>query len=121
MKGAVLVLSFWCLAAVAAPPGQPGGSQPSPPVQPQPAQSQPAQPQQPQDGFVIEHVSPRLSPDAQRVEDRCVRTTTSHAVDRASRQTKGTQGTHGECSGQGFRGDGGADIMSGLQSPATVR
>lgn len=106
MKGAVLVLSFCCCAAMAAPP------EPTAP---------PDQPAQPEEGFVIVHVPPQLSPEARRVEDRCVRTTTSHAVDRDSRPTKGTQGTHGECAGQGFRGDGGADIMSGLQSPATIR
>jgi hypothetical protein len=81
-----------------------------------------AQPQQPVEGFVIEHVPPQRSPEAQRVEDHCVRTRTSHAaVDRDSRPTKGTRGTHGECAGQGFRGAGGADILSGLQSPATIR
>jgi hypothetical protein len=107
------MLSLCCSAAMAAPPDQP-----VPPTQP----AQPEQPAQPQEGFVIVHVLPRLSPDAQRVEDRCARITTSHAAtDRDSRQTKGTQGTNGECAGQGFQGEGGAEIMSGLQSPATIR
>ena len=124
MKGAVLV-SLLCCATVAAAQSAPA----APAVQPaqslqqaQPHQPQQAQAEQPAEGFVVVHVPPQRSPDAQRIEERCVRTTASHAaIDRDSRQTKGTQGTHGECAGRGFRGDGGADILSGLQSPATTR
>ena len=65
-------------------------------------------------GYVIVHVLPKLSPD----EARCVRSTTSHAADRNSRPTKGTQGTHGRCAGQSFRGAGGADTASGVEGPA---
>jgi len=116
MKRAVLVGLLFCSAAVFAQTPPP--PQPAEPAQP----TEPAQPARPEPGFVIEHVPPRLSPDAQRTEDRCVRTTTSHAAtDRASRPTKGTRGTHGACAGQGFRGDGGADIESGLQGPALTR
>ena len=64
--------------------------------------------------YVIVHVLRKLSPD----EARCVRSTTSHAVDRDSRATKGTQGTHGRCAGHSFRGAGGADIASGVEGPA---
>jgi hypothetical protein len=116
MKGAVLVLLLCCATAVAAQSSP--SSQPASPAQP----AQPEQTSPPAEGFVIEHVPPKRSPEAQHAEDRCVRTTTSHAAtDRDARQTKGTQGTHGECAGQGFRGDGGADILSGLQSPSTTR
>lgn len=116
MKIAVLAFALCCAFAPAA--AQDAGA-PAPP----PPSDQTAPPaQETEAGFIIEHVPPRLSADAQRVESRCVRATTSHAaVDRASRQTKGTRGTHGECAGQGFRGDGGADILSGVQGPATIR
>lgn len=76
----------------------------------------------PEGGYVIEHVPEQLAPDVQRVENRCVRSTSSHAaVDRDSRPTKGTRGTHRPCVGQGFRGAVSGDNMSGVQAPAAVR
>ncbi|NUS38344.1 MAG: hypothetical protein HOQ02_04895 [Lysobacter sp.] len=78
------------------------------------AQDKPAEPPQ---GFVVEHVPAQRSPDEQRREQRCVRLTGSHATGNQDRQTKGTQGIHGECAGPRFSGTGN-DVGSGMQSAA---
>ena len=80
------------------------------------AQTQPPPPAE-QHAFVVEHVPEKLPPAEQKVEDRCVRLSGSHASrGREDRQTKGTQGIHGECAGQQFSGTTN-DLGSGIQAP----
>jgi len=128
---AVILVVLWCFAAAAFAQADPvagaspiqsaGAPAPVSPVRIVIREVDPAVPK-PEGGFVIEHVPEQLAPDVQRVENRCVRSTSSHAaVDRDSRPTKGTRGTHGPCVGQGFRGAVSGDNMSGVQDPAAVR